>query len=104
VTRTYRFYVYIVSSISGTLYIGMTNNLQKRIWQHKHGIFNGFTYRYEVDRLLYFEEFLEVRNAIAREKQLKGWKRSKKITLITEKNPQWLDMSRGWYRGAAKQS
>ena len=95
--REYRFYTYIVGSLSGTLYIGMTNNLAKRVWQHKQHEIDGFTAKYKVDRLLYFETFDDVRNAIHREKQLKGWKRQKKIDLIEAQNPQWVDLSRGWY-------
>jgi len=90
-SREYRFYTDILGSISGTLYIGMTNNLAKRVWQHKHHEFPGF------DRLLYFERFDDVRSAINREKQLKGWTRAKKIALIESANPKWEDLSRSWY-------
>jgi putative endonuclease len=79
--------VYIVASISGTLYVGVTNNLLKRIWQHKQGEMEGFTKRYEVNRLIYFESFDDIRIAINREKQLKGWSRRKKIWLIERVNP-----------------
>ncbi len=95
--REYRFYTYILGSISGTLYIGMTNNLEKRVWQHKQHEFAGFTAKHDVDRLLYFESFDDVRNAIDREKQLKGWRRAKKIALIETANPKWEDLSRDWY-------
>src|SRR5271166_4860043 len=77
--KSYRFYVYILASSSGTLYIGVTNDLRKRVWQHKNHLIGGFTSTYNVDRLLYFEEFVDIRNAIRREKQLKGWSRQKKI-------------------------
>ena len=80
--REYRFYTYILGSISGTLYIGMTSNLARRVWQHKQHEIAGFTAKYEVDRLLHFESFDDVRTAINREKQLKGWTRRKKIALI----------------------
>ncbi len=95
--REYRFYTYIVGSLSGTLYIGITNSLERRVWQHKHHEFPGFTAKYGVDRLLCFERFGDVRVAIDREKQLKGWKRQKKIALIEAQNPQWVDLSREWY-------
>ena len=95
--REYRFYTYILGSISGTLYIGMTNNLEKRVWQHKHHEFPGFTAKFGVDRLLYFERFDDVRNAIKREKQLKGWTRQKKIALIETQNPKRVDLSREWH-------
>ena len=72
----YRFYVYIMGSLSGTLYIGMTNNLQKRVWQHKQYEIEGFTQQYEVDRLLYWESFDDVRVAINREKRCCGARRS----------------------------
>lgn len=95
--REYRFYTYILGSLSGTLYVGMTNNLIRRVWQHKQHELAGFTAKYGVDRLLYFESFDDVRKAIGREKQLKGWRREKKIALIAVQNPKWVDMSREWY-------
>jgi putative endonuclease len=97
--RDYRFYTYILGSISGTLYIGMTNNLIRRIWQHKQHEVCGFTAKYRVDRLLYFESFDDVRTAINSEKQLKGWTRQKKIGLIKARNPSWIDLSSEWYEG-----
>jgi putative endonuclease len=96
-TRTYRFYVYILASSSGTLYIGVTNDLSKRVWQHKNHLIEGFTSKYNVDRLVYFEEFVDVRNAIRREKQLRGWTRKKKVALFEKQNPKWIDLSRGWF-------
>ncbi len=96
--RTRRTYcVYIVGSLSGTLYIGMTGNLHKRAFQHKFHRIEGFTDRYHVERLLHWESYDEVHKAIAREKQLKGWRRSKKVVLIESMNPQWLDLSKEWY-------
>ena len=95
--RERRYYVYILGSYSGTLYIGVTGNLRRRIWQHKEHEIEGFTAKYEVTRLLYFESYHEVLNAIAREKQLKGWARKKKIALIEKINPKWEDLSRNWY-------
>jgi len=95
--RERHFYTYILGSTSGTLYIGMTNNLVRRIWQHKQHEVPGFIARYGVDRLLYFESFDDVRTAINREKQLKGWTRQKKVGLIEARNPSWNDLSRGWY-------
>ena len=92
-----RYYVYILASYSGTLYIGVTGNLRRRIWQHQQHAIEGFTAQYDVTRLLYFETYHEVLNAIAREKQLKGWKRAKKTALIESKNPKWEDLSREWY-------
>jgi putative endonuclease len=86
-----------MGSLSGTLYIGMTNNLHKRVFQHKFHRVEGFTEKYEVERLLYWESFDEVQKAINREKQLKGWRRSKKIALIESLNPHWLDLAREWF-------
>ena len=95
--ESYRFYVYILASSSGTLYIGVTENLHKRVWQHKNHVTKGFTSTYNVHRLVYFEEFVDVRNAIRREKQLKGWTRQKKIALFEQQNPKWIDLSREWF-------
>lgn len=92
----YDFYVYVLASKSGVLYVGMTNNLEFRVWQHKTKQEQGFTARYNVDRLVWFEHHTYVNNAIAREKQIKGWKRSRKVDLIGEENPGWLDLAEGW--------
>src|ERR1039458_2120691 len=88
---------YIMGSLSGTLYIGMTGNLHRRVFQHKFHRIEGFTDRYQVERLLYWESFDEVQKAINREKQLKGWKRAKKIALIESLNPHWVDLAREWF-------
>jgi putative endonuclease len=95
--REHRYSVYILGSVSGTLYIGVTSNLVFRARQHKDHTFRGFTAKYAVDRLLYYETYGEVSTAIARERQLKGWKREKKVALIEKSNPQWRDLSRAWY-------
>ncbi len=96
-TREHRYFVYILGSISGTLYIGVTSNLSFRVRQHKEHVRHGFTAKYEVNRLLYYETYGYALTAIHREKQLKGWKRERKIALIEENNPQWKDLSSGWY-------
>lgn len=93
--RTYC--TYVMGSLSGTLYIGMTGNLLKRVFQHKFHRIEGFTDNYQVERLLYRESFDEVEKAIDREKQLKGWRRSKKIALIESVNPHWVDLAREWF-------
>ncbi len=91
-----RGYVYILSSRkNGTLYTGVTSNLTRRIWQHKKGINKGFTYRYNVDKLVYFEEHEDIQDAIAREKQIKNWQRAWKIQLIESVNPNWTDLYEG---------
>ena len=91
------YFTYIVASQSRTLYIGVTGDLQKRVFEHKWKEHDGFTARYNCDRLVWFEPHQDVRNAIAREKELKAWRRSKKIALIESANPAWIDLSRDWY-------
>jgi putative endonuclease len=92
----HEYWVYILTSRSGTLYIGMTNNIERRMREHKSGEFDGFSSKYHCDRLVYLEGFDDVRNAIDREKQLKGWRREKKIALIEKQNPRWQDLSETW--------
>ena len=89
----YQFWVDIVASRSGTLHIGMTNDLDRRMHEHKSGEFEGFARKYGCDRLVYYEKFDNVLKAISREKQLKGWRRSKKTALIEKMNPRWLDLA-----------
>ncbi len=91
------YFTYIMASRSHTLYIGITGDLQKRVFQHKWKEHSGFTARYNCDRLVWFESHQDVQKAIAREKELKGWRRSKKIALIESINPTWVDLSRNWY-------
>ena len=91
-----QFYVYILASRKhGTLYIGVTSNLIRRVYDHKLKVVPGFTRRYGVDKLVYYEIFEEALQAIAREKQLKRWRRDWKITLIEEHNPTWSDLYYG---------
>ncbi len=90
-TKTY--HVYILSSISRVLYIGVTGNLSKRVFEHQEGAIDGFTKRYKVKNLVYYEEYNDVRDAIAREKQLKSWGRRKKCELIERLNPGWHELS-----------
>ena len=87
------YYVYIMSSLSRTLYTGMTNNLERRVNEHKSGAVSGFTKRYKIDRLVYFQETSDVAAAIAAEKQIKGLLRWRKIALIEKENPSWRDLS-----------
>jgi putative endonuclease len=95
--RMNRYYVYIMTSPTGTLYTGTTNNLERRVYEHKQKLIEGFTKKYNVTRLVYFEETGDVHAALAREKQIKGWVRRKKITLIKSVNPKWEDLSEAWY-------
>ena len=85
--------VYIMASVSGVLYIGMTNDLERRVLEHKKKTVRGFSTRYNVQKLVYFESFGYVHAAIAREKQLKGWLRRRKVALIESTNPKWDDLS-----------
>ncbi|KAA6456956.1 GIY-YIG nuclease family protein [Acidobacteria bacterium AB60] len=91
------YYTYIMASRSRTLYIGVTSNLHKRVFQHKWKEHGGFTARYNCDRLVWFERHNDIGIAIAREKELKDWRRSRKIALIESINPAWTDLSREWY-------
>ncbi len=90
------YYVYIMTNCSKTLYIGVTNNLQRRVYEHQHHLVAGFTSKYHMTRLVYFEATSDVNAAIEREKQLKGWLRSKKVALIESINPDWRDLSEEW--------
>jgi len=92
-----QYYVYILANISRRLYVGITNNLERRIYEHKHKLMPGFTSEYNITRLVYIETTSDALAAIAREKQLKGWLRSKKIALIESQNPGWEDLSAGWF-------
>jgi putative endonuclease len=92
-----QFHVYIMTNKSGTLYTGMTENIKKRTDEHKNRLVDGFTKKYNIDRLLYFEMFVDVHSAIAREKTIKGWLRKKKLELIRTVNPDWRDLSENWY-------
>ena len=90
------YYVYIMTNKSKTLYTGVTNNLVRRVFEHKHHLVEGFTERYNITKLVYYEETNDVREAISREKQIKGWLRRKKIALIESVNPEWSDLSENW--------
>jgi putative endonuclease len=91
-----QFCVYIMASRSRVLYTGVTNNIRARVQQHKTKLVPGFTSRYDVTRLVYAEQTDDVRAAIGREKQIKGWLRAKKIALIESENPEWRDLSDDW--------
>ena len=86
-----------MASESGTLYTGMTNNIKKRVYEHKNHVIEGFTEKYNVSKLIYFETFNDPTSAIKREKQIKAWRREKKVALIDAKNPGWDDLSKDWY-------
>lgn len=92
-----QYFVYIMSSRSRNLYTGVTNNLFRRTAEHKLGSISGFTSRYKTHRLVYFESFGDIRAAIAREKQVKSWSRTKKINLIMQMNSTWKDLAEQWF-------
>ena len=92
-----KYYIYIMTSETGTLYTGVTSDLRKRVYQHKNKLIEGFTKKYGITRLVYFEETTDINNAIQREKEIKGWRRSKKIDLIKSVNPTWNDLAQKWF-------
>lgn len=91
-----KYYVYILSNTARTLYIGVTNDLERRMYEHKNKLICGFTKKYNLTKLVYYETTTDIRDAIYREKQLKGWLRRKKIALIEESNLGWDDLSLSW--------
>jgi putative endonuclease len=92
-----QYYVYIMTNRSKTLYTGVTNDLLRRAYEHKNKMVEGFTKKYNITRLVYYEDTHDVEEAIAREKQIKGWLRRKKIALIESMNPEWKDLSEEWF-------
>jgi putative endonuclease len=92
------YYVYVLTNRSGTLYVGVTSNLLARLYEHRTQQQPGFVSKYKLDRLIYYEEFSDVANALAREKQIKGWRREKKLRLIASLNPEWRDLSQSMIR------
>ncbi len=94
--REHRYYVYILASRSLTLYVGVTNSLYRRVLEHKSGKLEGFTKRYNINRLVWYEAFQFVQHAITRETEIKSWRRSKKLALIASLNPAWQDLAEGW--------
>ena len=96
------YYVYIMASRSRVLYTGITNDLARRVYEHRRHLTQGFTNTYHVTRLVYFEELADVRDAIAREKQIKGWIRARKIQLIEQRNPTWEDLAGRWFQNPTR--
>ncbi|AFL90044.1 putative endonuclease containing a URI domain [Terriglobus roseus DSM 18391] len=97
--KVHGYWVYILSSRSKTLYVGVTNSLVHRVLQHRDGKGSVFTTRYRVARLVHFESFQYIQDAIAREKDWKDWRRERKVALIEKGNPSWSDLAEGWTRG-----
>jgi len=91
-----QYYIYIMTNNSKTLYIGVTDNLERRVYEHKNKLIEGFTKKYNITKLAYYEMTNDVQSAIEREKQIKGWLRRKKIDLIEAMNPKWTDLSEEW--------
>jgi putative endonuclease len=94
------YYVYILASKSRVLYVGVTNDILRRVAEHQSKTVPGFSARYNINRLVYCEESDDIHTAIEREKEIKGWLRKKKIALIESQNPAWEDLSSGWFEGA----
>jgi putative endonuclease len=90
------YFVYILSSKYKRLYIGVTNNLERRVYEHKNKLFKGFSAKYNIDSLVYFEQFNDIQQAIDRETQMKDYRREKKIALVEKMNPDWKDLSAEW--------
>ena len=95
--------VYILASRSRNLYTGVTNNLHRRLVEHREGKVPGFTSRYRIFRLVHYEVFHDIRNALAREKEIKAWRREKKVRLIEKSNPTWRDLAEEWFGTNSKQ-
>ncbi|MEC7772387.1 MAG: GIY-YIG nuclease family protein [Bacteroidota bacterium] len=96
--NVHQYYVYILTNKrNGTLYIGITNSLERRVQEHKEGVMDGFTKKYGLKTLVYFETHQNVNDAITREKRLKKWKRQWKIDMIEKDNPNWSDLANDWY-------
>jgi len=91
------YHIYILCNASGVLYTGVTGDLECRVIQHKSKVVQGFTQRYDVTRLVYFEAFADIRDAIAREKEIKGWRRERKLALIRQMNPKFRDLSKDFH-------
>jgi putative endonuclease len=98
--RQHSYWTYIMASVSRVIYVGVTNELERRVWEHKQGVVEGFTKKYKCTKLVWFEEFREIRDAIACEKRIKGLLRARKIVLIEEKNLYWRDLSEDWCQDA----
>ncbi len=104
VPKMKQYFVYFMSNKSRRLYVGITSKLYKRVFQHKNKVLPGFTARYNFDMLVYYEEFSQVASALTREKEIKGWRREKKLKLILAENPDWADLSLEWEEDPAWQA
>jgi putative endonuclease len=96
-TSEHHYYVYLLTNWNNkVMYVGVTNNLERRMYEHKHKFVQGFTQKYNVDKLVYFEETRDVHAALEREKEIKKWRREKKNALVLKDNEEWRDLSEGW--------
>jgi putative endonuclease len=91
------YYIYILNNPGGMLYVGVTNNLARRVYEHRNGFGEGYTSRYQINRLIYYEETSDINVALAREKEIKGWRREKKLALVHSNNPTMRDLSAEWF-------
>ncbi len=98
-SRARSYYVYILASRARTLYVGSTSDLTRRVYQHIHGMFPGFTARYRITQLVWWDQTPNAREAVDRERKIKSWRREKKIALIESANPGWRDFAADWFRG-----
>ena len=97
-SREHHYYVYLLTNWNNkVMYVGVTNDLQRRAYEHEHKLLKGFTEKYNVNKLVYFEETGDIRAALAREKEIKKWRREKKNTLVHGMNPEWEDLSKEWH-------
>lgn len=98
-SKTHHYYVYMMTNNShSTLYTGVTNNIERRVYEHKNKTADSFTKKYNCAKLIYLEDGNDIQGAIQREKELKGWKRFKKDALVSDMNPEWVDLSFKWYK------
>ena len=95
-SKARNYYVYMLTNATRRLYVGVTNDLERRLYEHRGRLVPGFTRKYKIDWLVYYEQTSDVESARAREKQIKGWRRSKKVALIETMNPRWRDLSLDW--------
>ncbi len=98
--RRHNYWAYIMASVSRVMYVGVTNDLERRVWEHKQQVVKGFTKKYNCTKLVWFQEFREISDAIACENRIKGLLRARKIASIEERNPYWRDLSEEWYQDA----
>ena len=95
--QRHQYYVYILTNSTRRLYVGVTSDIHRRVYEHKNKLIDGHTSKYNITWLAYYEETSEIRAALEREKQIKKWRREKKVTLIESMNPRWIDLAQDWY-------